>query len=220
MTEHQENESPCGPRRGRPPKGSEDARRKALLAAAEDVFLEKGLAASMDDIAKRAGVSKKTIYACTPTKESLFAGIIRARIENSQLHDLPDKVADLRALEDALVLFFVELARFVLSPPSVNLYRLVAAEAARFPELARTYYNEGPACVINIVGTWLAARVREGWIALDDPNEAAAILGGSIIAGPLRNLVLGVAPPDMEVAIERRARTTVQYFLKGAAVKR
>lgn len=221
MTEiSDEKGGPCGPRRGRPPKGSEEARRKALLAAAEDVFLEKGLAASMDDIAKRAGVSKKTIYSCTATKETLFADIIRARIENSQVHELPDTVADVRAIEDALVQFFIELARFVLAPPSVSLYRTVVAEAARFPELARTYYNEGPAHVINIVGTWLAARVREGWLTIDDPNDAASILGGSIIAGPLRNLTVGITPPNMEAAIEHRARTTIRYFLNGALAKR
>ncbi len=216
----EDTDTPCGPRRGRPPKGSEDARRKALLAAAEDVFLEKGLAASMDDIAKRAGVSKKTIYACVATKERLFADIIHARIENSQVHGLPDTVADARAAEEAMVRFFVQLARFVLSPPSVNLYRTVAAEAARFPDLARTYYNEGPAHVINILGTWLAARVRDGLLAIDDPHEAASIMGGSIIAAPLRNLTLGISGADTEVAIEKRARSTVRYFLKGALAKR
>ena len=114
---------------------NEDARRKALLAAAEDAFLEKGLAASMDDIAKRAGVSKKTIYGCVATKELLFAGVIRSRIENSQVHHLPETVADVRAIEEALVQFFVQLARFVLSPPSVRLYRTVAAEATRFRKM-------------------------------------------------------------------------------------
>ena len=220
MTEIEETDTPCGPRRGRPPKGSEDARRKALLAAAEDVFLEKGLAASMDDIAKRAGVSKKTIYGCVATKELLFAGVIHARIENSQVHHLPETVADARAIEDALVQFFVQLARFVLSPPSVRLYRIVAAEATRFPELARTYYNEGPVHMINIVGAWLAARAQEGWLVLDDPNEAASIIGGSVIAAPLRNLTLEIAGADDEAAIERRASATIRYFLKGALAKR
>ena len=213
-------ETPCGPRRGRPLKGSEDARRKALLAAAEEVFLEKGLAASMDDIAKRAGVSKKTIYACAATKEALFADIVHTRIENSRVSELPDTVADARTLEDALVRFFVELSRFVLSPVSVRLYRTVAAEATRFPELARAYYTEGPAHVINILGTWLAARVRDGMLVLDNPKEAAAILGGSVIAAPLRNLTLGIIGADREDVIERRARATVRYFLNGALAKR
>ena len=174
----------------------------------------------MDDIAKRAGVSKKTIYGCVATKELLFAGVIHARIENSQVHHLPETVTDASAIEEALVQFFVQLARFVLSPPSVRLYRTVAAEATRFPELARTYYNEGPAHVINTLGTWLAARVREGWLVLDDPNEAAAIMGGSVIAAPLRNLTLEISGADDEATIERRARVTVRYFLRGALAKR
>jgi AcrR family transcriptional regulator len=220
MTQTEITETPGGPRRGRPVKGSEESRRKALLAAAEEVFLEKGLAASMDDIAKRAGVSKKTIYSCTATKETLFADVIHARIENSQLSHLPDTVADAHAIEEAMVQFFVQLARFVLSPGSVRLYRAVTAEATRFPELARTYYNEGPAYVITTLGTWLAARVREGWLTIDDPNEAAAILGGATIAAPLRNLTLGIVGAGTEAAIERRARTAVHYFLKGALAKR
>lgn len=221
MTEiSDEKEGPCGPRRGRPPKGSENTRRTALLAAAEEVFLEKGLAASMDDIAKRAGVSKKTIYGCVATKELLFAGVIHARIENSQVHHLPETVAGAREIEEALVQFFVQLARFVLSPPSVRLYRTVAAEATRFPELARTYYEEGPVHMINIVGAWLEARIREGWLAIDEPYEAASILGGSVIAAPLRNLTLEIAGADDEAVIEKRARATVRYFLNGALAKR
>ncbi len=205
-----------GPRRGRPPKGSEESRRKALLAAAEEVFLEKGLAASMDDIAKRAGVSKKTIYGCSETKEKLFADVMHTRIENSMVSELPDSVANAQALEDALVQFFTELSRFVLSPVSVRLYRAVTAEATRFPELARTYYEEGPAHVIDILGKWLAARARDGIIALENPSEAAAILGSSVIAGPLRNLALGVGGTPTTTSIEQRARTTAQFFLRGA----
>src|ERR1700742_644581 len=103
MTDTDETATSASPRRGRPPKGSEEGRRRALLAAAEEVFLEKGLAASMDDIAKRAGVSKKTIYGCTATKETLFADVIHGRIENSKVSDLPETVADAHELEEALV---------------------------------------------------------------------------------------------------------------------
>src|SRR6266567_3099344 len=67
-------------RRGRPCQIAEPERRQLLLDAAESVFLESGYSsASMDDIARRAGMSKKTLYRLFETKESLFAAVIAAR---------------------------------------------------------------------------------------------------------------------------------------------
>ena len=218
MAEISDKTMPCDPkRRGRPLRGTEDARRQVLLAAAEDVFLERGFeATSMDDVAKRAGVSKKTIYGFVDAKEKLFEAVMQARIADSRISQLPDAVPTAAALEEALVQYFIELARFVLSPISVQLFRAVAAEAVRFPAIAETYFREGPSCMIDTLSAWLAARVKQGQLILDDHKEAAAILGGSAVAGPLRNLSLGIGKTPTKAALEKRARTTVKLFLHGA----
>src|SRR5262245_55708744 len=106
MAKEMKNQGVKKSRRGRPPRGTEDARRAALLAAAEDVFLDRGFAASMDDIAKAAGVSKKTIYGCVDTKEKLFEGVMQARIASSHISKLPVAVTKVAEIEDALVQFF------------------------------------------------------------------------------------------------------------------
>lgn len=220
MTKNKENQSVKTPRRGRPLRGTEDARRAKLLAAAEDMFLEHGFSASMDDIAKAAGVSKKTIYGCVDTKEKLFEAVMQARIAGSHISKLPEAVTKVSEIEDALVQFFCELARFALSPVSVRLFRAVVGESARFPEIAATYYREGPAHMVKSLATWFALLAQQGLIALDDPAEAAAILGGGIVAAPLRSLALGVTKHWTEAEIERRARMTVRLFLKGALLQR
>src|SRR5215472_231015 len=66
--------------RGRPRPISEAERRRRVIAAAEQVFLEAGYGdATMDDVATRAGMSKKTLYQIFPTKEQLFAALIAHR---------------------------------------------------------------------------------------------------------------------------------------------
>jgi AcrR family transcriptional regulator len=126
------------------------ARREAILAAALDEFSASGFAATrLDDVARRAGVAKGTIYLHFRDKEALFQELIRsalspfvATIEAASAADLP-----LRAVAERLVSGFV---REVYGTNRKNIIRLVLAEGRRFPNVADFYYRE-------VVGRAMAA---------------------------------------------------------------
>jgi AcrR family transcriptional regulator len=209
--------APGGARRGRPAKGTEATRRRALLQAAEDIFLNQGFgAACMDVVAKRAGVSKKTIYGFVSNKEELFAAVMRDHVEQSPPPPLPEEVATAAEVERALVEHLSELGRIRLLPFVLKLFRVTIAEAPRFPEIARTFYREGPQRHADLITGWLQRQVEKGLIVLDNPAEAATILTSAIIVEPLRvAALLGEQALPTPAAMEARAKMVAQFFLHG-----
>lgn len=174
---------------GRPPALSEEARCKRILHAAERVFTAAGYGgATMEEVARVAGMSKKTVYALYPDKDCLFAALI------SDANGAPggkpgapaapfDSVAGLR---DYLLAF----AEFVLSPRQVRLTRLVISEARHSPRLADQFHArvmlkdrnrliEGVARVLETEG------VRDG---RDIDAVATALFGAAL--GDLHLLAL------------------------------
>src|SRR5580698_4504059 len=92
-------DTPCRPKRGRPLRGTEDARRQSLLKAAEELFMDQGFgAASMDAVAKRAGVSKKTIYCFFDNKEKLFEAVMTDHLERRPIPAIERDIADAATL--------------------------------------------------------------------------------------------------------------------------
>ena len=118
------------------------ARREAILAAALDEFSARGFAATrLDDVARRAGVAKGTIYLHFRDKEALFQELVRSAlspfvttIETASAMNLP-----LRAVVEMLGAGFV---REVYGTNRKNIIRLVIAEGARFPKVTEFYYRE------------------------------------------------------------------------------
>src|SRR5579864_879732 len=127
-------------------------KRRAILDAATTLFLRDGyLATSMDQIAAAASVSKQTVYKQFADKQSLFREIVTGTVAQvadpvaeqvASLRDSRDLEADLRSLGRAL------LAQ-VIQTRVMQLRRLVIAEAGRFPELGRLFYERGPGRTID-----------------------------------------------------------------------
>ena len=136
------------------------ARREAILAAALDEFSSRGFeAARLDDVAKRAGVAKGTIYLYFRDKESLFQELVRAMltplvgtIEALGAADVP-----IGALADSIVELFV---REIYETRRKDVIRLMISEGRRFPKLAEFYYREVLSRVIAAVRALLRARRR------------------------------------------------------------
>jgi AcrR family transcriptional regulator len=209
-------DEPCARKRGRPARGTEQTRRQALLQAAQDSFMEQGFgASSMEAIARRAGVSKKTIYGCVTTKEELFEAVMKDLVEHSPIPSLPDEVADAAALEAALLEHLTAAATLRLVPFVVRLNQVTIAEAPRFPKIAETFYREGPLRHVEQLAAWLRKQTARGLIAVEDPEDAAVMLSTPMIGEPLRAAVLGVRELPSPDAIAARARTITRTFLKG-----
>jgi AcrR family transcriptional regulator len=156
----------AGARRRRNGQQAPD-RREAILAAALDEFSARGFAAArLDDVARRAGVAKGTIYLYFRDKEALFQELVRsvigpliARFEAAAEIDLPARV-----VAERIVDMFV---REVYGTRRKDVIRLIIAEGPRFPKLAEFYYREVIARVIPVVRGLLRRAAERGEIGAD-----------------------------------------------------
>jgi AcrR family transcriptional regulator len=205
----------CGPRmRGRPKPISEDERRGRLIQAAEDVFLERGYGlATMDDVSRRAGMSKKTIYQLFSTKQALFAALIAQYTEHLMT---PIKSDDgTRGPRAVLEDFLRQLARFVLSPRQVAMHRLVISEALRTPELAQSFCREAMDQGKCTLVEWFERQRQRGLINVEDAEEAASMLCGFVISEPQMRLLYGRDEPPTWAMIDQRVQRGLDVFFRG-----
>jgi AcrR family transcriptional regulator len=117
------------------------ARREAILAAAFDEFTERGFAATrIDDIARRAGVGKGTIYLHFRDKEALFQHLVIAMLGPliADIEKIPDSDLPIRTVMERLFDLFVQE---IYSTRRRDVLRLMMAEGPRFPHLAEFYYR-------------------------------------------------------------------------------
>ncbi len=129
---------PSGPERRR--SGPRPAKRAQILRAAAAVFLRDGFGpASVDAITLEAGVSKRTLYAHFPSKERLFEAIVGALCDEI-LRPLDAAAEPGAPLRDLLLQLGQQYLDAMLSPGGLDLYRLVVAEAKRFPALGELFY--------------------------------------------------------------------------------
>jgi AcrR family transcriptional regulator len=143
-------------------------RREAILAAALEEFSARGFAAArLDDVAKRAGVAKGTIYLYFRDKETLFQELVRAELgpvvaalEAARVADLP-----LRAVAERLVTIF---AREIFATHRKDVIRLVLTEGPRFPAIAEFYYREVVKRVMTVLSGLAQRAVERGEL----PNDA------------------------------------------------
>ncbi len=203
--------------RGRPRQIAEPERRKRLIEAAEHVFVELGYgAASMDDIAHRAGMSKKTLYQVFETKEALFAAVIAARRAVLAAMIEAQGCDDDQAQDDVLRRFLGQVARFVLAPRQAALYRLVIAESQRAPELAHAFYREGPTKARLALTEWLTLQDARRNLIVPDAACAASMLFSMVIGEPQMRLLIGENREPSEAEIDSRVDRAIEIFLDGA----
>ena len=117
-------------------------RRQAIVDAALDEFIARGFTATrLDDVAKRAGVAKGTIYLHFKDKEALFEELIRTAIVPvvNRLTTPPPMIGSVR---DALEAFAMTFIKEVATTRRADIIRLIIAEGPRFPAIADFYYRE------------------------------------------------------------------------------
>jgi TetR/AcrR family transcriptional regulator, mexJK operon transcriptional repressor len=192
-------------------------KRAAILRAATVLFLEHGyLGTSMDEIAGLARVSKQTVYKHFTDKERLFVEIVTRTVDEisgpvydevTKLRDSGDLDADLR-----------DLARrqltSVMAPELLQLRRLVIAEAGRFPELGRTFYERGPGRTIAALAGAFASLADRGLISTANPQAAAEEFNWLLMSAPLnRAMLLGSEHIPPRAQLRRHADAAVRTFL-------
>jgi AcrR family transcriptional regulator len=201
--------------RGRPQLRPDDETRQIIYEAARHEFAAAGFAAtSTETVARRAGVSTKTLYRLVPNKAALFEGMVSDRLDRF-LSDFSLQVADDADIETGLNAALMACADLALAPDVVALQRIILQEAGQFPDLAKTFYNNGIARTAAALSNWLRAQVRRGRIDLDHTEEAAGILIGMVASAPQRAAIYGGLPLPSRARIKARVRTCVALFLHG-----
>lgn len=176
-------------------------------------------AANMDEIARRAGMSKKTIYQVFETKQELFAAVIDSRRNELAAMIESEGSDESRKPEDVLRQFLRQIARFVLAPRQAALYRLAVAESQRAPELANAFYREGSTRACSPLTEWLAVQHARGILHVPDPTSAAKMLFHMAIAELQMRVLIGQCRQPDAAAIDDRVDYAVQVFLDGARVR-
>lgn len=201
--------------RGRPQLRSDDETRQIIYEAARHEFAVNGFAAtSTEKVARRAGVSTKTLYRLVPSKAELFEGMMTDRLDRF-LADVTLRMSRREDIEQALTTALLTCMDLVLDPEVVVLQRIVLQEAGGFSDLAATYYQKGILRTAEALADWLKLQVKQGLIALDDPAEAAGMLIGMVASAPQRATIYGGLPLPSRAEIERRARSCAKLFLDG-----
>jgi len=202
-----------------PQMAQDSAKRRQIVQGARSIFLAQGFdAASMNDIAKAAGVSKGTLYVYFDNKEQLFEAIVHeeclAHAEGAFNVDASDH--DVEKILRRLGVAYIE---FLCSPEKASALRTVIAIADRMPEIGKQFYESGPACGIATLAAYLKAQVDAGVLAVEDCEIAAAQFLDACQSTLFKPVLFNFAPPPSSERIERVVGIAVRTFLAAYRVR-
>ena len=195
------------------------ARRDAFLAAAREVFQEKGYAeATLHDVIGRSGGSRQTLYALFGGKQGLFEAIISENCETIFQGLTPETLAS-RTPEEVLREVGRRYLAIVTSPACLSLNRLVIAEALRIPELAERFWKSGPGRSRAFLTEFFDRQVERGVLRMCDSRAAADYFLDMLSGTPRLQCLIGLRAPPLSSEIDRMVDDAVTHFLEGCLVK-
>jgi AcrR family transcriptional regulator len=195
-----------------------EERPRQILEAAREVFGEHGLAASrLDDIAKRAGLSKGTIYLYFPNKEELFREMVRRMVVSQIEQGEQELSAATGSATDVLTQFLGGYWRFIRSSQFAPLFRLIHAEIHSFPDLARFYAEEVIARVHRLIASIIRRGIETGEFRRLDPIVAARMITAPFVMHGLwcthRDCFTAVAKGSDEQVLDELMQFTLHAIM-------
>ena len=183
--------------------------RERVLRAATSSFLARGYRSSVDDIARRAGVAKQTVYHHFPSKDDLFKEVARD-LAKRVLIELESEPGDLR---EGLLRFALAYRDRALGQQGIATFRTLVPEVTRFPAMARAMYAASAGELVRRLADVLKKAMAAGRLREDDPEFAAEMLLGMLL-GQDRIKRLFAVPRSAE-SEPRRAGRIVDTFLRA-----
>lgn len=197
-----------------PAADAASAKKRQIVEGARGVFLAQGFdAASMGEIARKAGVSKGTLYVYFKSKEELFEAIAeeQCRVQAEGVFVLDPADHDVAAVLGRLGSAFAHFLCYRSTSP----IRTVIAIADRMPEVGRQFYETGPAVGIAKLAAYLRAQVAAGVLEIEDCDIAAGQFLESCLAGTFKPVLFNFAPPPPQERIDYVVGIAVRVFMKA-----
>lgn len=201
-----------------------EMRRSAILAAAVELFKEKGFErASMNELARRLGGSKATLYGYFPSKESLFVAVVK-EVATGHLSEAVAEISgdavERSSLKD-LLLRFGERMMVVLTndASALMVYRMVVGEAGH-SNVGQLFHDSGPAQLNEALVALFARAVERGELRPADPRVLAAHYA-ALVTSETGHRLYQIDPAPMALAeVRQMVSRAVETFLQGAAPTR
>ncbi len=144
-----------------------------VLNGAREVFMADGFeGASVDDIARAAGVSKATLYSYFPDKRLLFMEVAQTECKRMS-ESIIAMIDDSKPAREVLTIAATQLTGFLVSEFAQQVFRICVAERDRFPELGKAFYEAGPQNGQRQMAEYLEKAVQKGELAIEDVHIAA-----------------------------------------------
>ena len=185
-------------------------KRDAIVNSALEVFLELGYGdTTIDEIVKRAGGSKATIYKYFKNKEELFATVVDELVRHSPTGELnPDD-----SPRDALLAYAESRLNQVFTKEHIALRRLVIGEGSRFPNIAKMYYNHGPGLSHKQLEKCFKEEKTRRNIKIEDANLAATIFQSMLMHSMYLRTLFTAHGQLTRKELKQHANTVVDNFL-------
>jgi AcrR family transcriptional regulator len=188
-------------------------KRDWILRHATAEFMAHGFhGSSIDGIAAAAEVSKPTIYKYFGNKEQLFATILQAAAADILRPTRVVRAKGTTARQE-LIAFARHYAEVILSPVTLTLHRLAVAEARRFPELGKLYYDAGPGVAVSGLALYLKRLAAAGELEIDDAELAAHHFWSLVLSAPRTLLLFKTEKAVSAAEIDRFVVSGVDVFL-------
>jgi len=156
------------------PMSRSEQKRAQILEAATELFCGQGFPnTSMDEVAKKAGVSKQTVYAHFGNKDDLFLAAIESKCV---VYQLTEVLADPAQPESALALFAEYFGELIASDDAITVYRACVSQVETHPEPAQLYFEAGPEHMLGLLGDYFTRVEDHGRYRFGDKRRAATRL--------------------------------------------
>lgn len=194
-----------------------DERPREICAAALEVFAERGFAAAkLDEIARRAGVSKGTLYLYFKDKQGLFRAVVRDAIAPN-VQAITAAISSLDApVADVVRMFLDGFAEREERLPVGAVAKIVIGESRNFPELARVWHDEVASQAISALSGFIERGQQRGEVRPGDPRLYAFSLIGPMVLGALWRATLvpaGGTPLDLAALAKQHSETVLAGLL-------
>jgi len=191
------------------------AKTEAILDAAVEVIGQRGLGAPMEAIAKRAGVSKQTVYNHYGSKAELMRALMQRRVES-----ITAPLRDASAVDNptaALEAYARSMMETVVTNKSYSMMRVIMLGAGEMPDVAREVFESGPLSARRRLAAFLRTETELGRMKVEDFDQAAEIFSGMVMGHSQMRSMLRLPSDKTPEQYGRLAREVAVRFMRAYA---